>query len=187
MKRAPGTFLSALGSNPPRFSRQIKETSAWMSLLFGGGRWIRTTEGIASRFTVCPIWPLWNSPIFSCVGAGGRIRTPDLLITNVGWSVKALISGAFLSFHVRGSTVYKPSASIQYIRSCSRLGHGLGQVLLAHGSRIVIGGKSCGAEAQNLRRYKQRKSRIYNHIIFFCIVRRHSLTRSRISPLSRAA
>ena len=35
MKRAPGTFLSALGSNPPRFSRQIKETSAWMSLLFG--------------------------------------------------------------------------------------------------------------------------------------------------------
>ena len=48
----------------------------------GGGRWIRTTEGIASRFTVCPIWPLWNSPIFNCVGAGGRIRTPDLLITN---------------------------------------------------------------------------------------------------------
>ena len=53
-----------------------------MPLLFGGGRWIRTTEGIASRFTVCPIWPLWNSPIFNCVGAGGRIRTPDLLITN---------------------------------------------------------------------------------------------------------
>ena len=31
----------------------------------GGGRWIRTTEGIASRFTVCPLWPLGNSPIFS--------------------------------------------------------------------------------------------------------------------------
>ena len=73
-----------------------------MSLLFGGGRWIRTTEGIASRFTVCPIWPLWNSPIFNCVGAGGRIRTPDLLITNVGKAVNALISGAFFSFCVGG-------------------------------------------------------------------------------------
>ena len=53
---------------------------------FGGGRWIRTTEGIASRFTVCPLWPLGNSPILNCAvkrgGAGGRIRTPDLLITN---------------------------------------------------------------------------------------------------------
>ena len=39
-----------------------------LSLLtvFGGGRWIRTTEGIASRFTVCPLWPLGNSPIFIC-------------------------------------------------------------------------------------------------------------------------
>ena len=52
---------------------------------FGGGRWIRTTEGIASRFTVCPLWPLGNSPILNCApvgGAGGRTRTPDLLITN---------------------------------------------------------------------------------------------------------
>ena len=79
-------------------------------LLSGGGRWIRTTEGIASRFTVCPLWPLGKSPIFSCclngagrrtrlikkqlisialftqavalIGAGRRTRTPDLLITN---------------------------------------------------------------------------------------------------------
>ncbi len=28
-----------------------------------GRGWIRTTEGIASRFTVCPIWPLWNTPL----------------------------------------------------------------------------------------------------------------------------
>ena len=36
-----------------------------------------------NRFTVCPLWPLGNSPIFSCKnGAGRRIRTPDLLITN---------------------------------------------------------------------------------------------------------
>ena len=51
--------------------------------ILSGGRWIRTTEGIASRFTVCPLWPLGNSPILVCFGgAGGRIRTPDLLITN---------------------------------------------------------------------------------------------------------
>ena len=31
---------------------------------FGGGGWIRTTVGIASRFTVCPLWPLGNTPIF---------------------------------------------------------------------------------------------------------------------------
>ena len=55
-----------------------------VGFLLGGGRWIRTTEGIASRFTVCPLWPLGNSPIFDSApdGAGGRTRTPDLLITN---------------------------------------------------------------------------------------------------------
>ena len=47
----------------------------------GGGWWIRTTEGVASRFTVCPLWPLGKSPMYE-IGAGGRIRTPDLLITN---------------------------------------------------------------------------------------------------------
>ena len=47
----------------------------------GGGGWIRTTVGVASRFTVCPLWPLGNTPIWNC-GAGGRTRTPDLLITN---------------------------------------------------------------------------------------------------------
>ena len=186
MKRAPGTFLSALGSNPPRFSRQIKETSAWMSLLFGGGRWIRTTEGIASRFTVCPIWPLWNSPILNCVGAGGRIRTPDLLITNVGRSVNALISGVFSAFVSGGrqyTSLLRPSSTHGHIpvwvtvwvkRFCGAVsGSFLPANLAAQG-------------AQDLRRYKQRISKVY-HIIFFCIVRIHSLTRSRIRPLSRAA
>ena len=32
---------------------------------FGGRWWIRTTEGVASRFTVCPLWPLGKSPIWS--------------------------------------------------------------------------------------------------------------------------
>ena len=63
----------------------------------------------------------------SFIGGGRWIRTPDLLITNVGRSINALISGTFRSFRVGGSAVYKPAASIQYMRSCSRLGHGLGQ------------------------------------------------------------
>ena len=29
-------------------------------ILSGGGRWIRTIESCASRFTVCPLWPLGN-------------------------------------------------------------------------------------------------------------------------------
>ena len=56
--------------------------------IFTGGRgWIRTTEVTDNRFTVCPLWPLGNSPIFTLlrcgkIGAGRRTRTPDLLITN---------------------------------------------------------------------------------------------------------
>ena len=56
----------------------------------GGGRWIRTTEVRDNRFTVCPLWPLGNSPVFYCIfqskkalnGAGEGNRTPNLLITN---------------------------------------------------------------------------------------------------------
>ena len=33
--------------------------------LFGGRGWIRTTEAISNRFTVCPLWPLGNSPILN--------------------------------------------------------------------------------------------------------------------------
>ena len=29
----------------------------------GGGEWIRTAEVVDNRFTVCPLWPLGNSPI----------------------------------------------------------------------------------------------------------------------------
>ena len=46
---------------------KAKRTSADV-LLLGGGRWIRTTEVSDNRFTVCPLWPLGNSPIFSCCG-----------------------------------------------------------------------------------------------------------------------
>ena len=68
-----------------RFFVKTKKKLYFFKYSSGGGRWIRTTEGIASRFTVCPLWPLGNSPILNCApvgGAGGRTRTPDLLITN---------------------------------------------------------------------------------------------------------
>ena len=34
-------------------------------VLFGGRRWIRTIEAESNRFTVCPLWPLGNSPILN--------------------------------------------------------------------------------------------------------------------------
>ena len=74
--------------NSPQANITEKSTCRSKCFFLGGGWWIRTTEGVASRFTVCPLWPLGKSPIFDCqlrygsTGAGGRIRTPDLLITN---------------------------------------------------------------------------------------------------------
>ena len=35
----------------------------------GGSWWIRTTEALSSRFTVCPHWPLGKAPIFGFVSA----------------------------------------------------------------------------------------------------------------------
>ena len=35
------------------------------SLVPGGRGWIRTTEVSDNRFTVCPLWPLGNPPIWS--------------------------------------------------------------------------------------------------------------------------
>ena len=40
----------------------------------GGRGWIRTTEALSSRFTVCPHWPLGNTPLF-CLA--GRLALPD--------------------------------------------------------------------------------------------------------------
>ena len=83
----------------PSTSRKSKETAQSCGFSdFGGGEWIRTTEVVDNRFTVCPLWPLGNSPINYAIlykacpasltgrtaqfGAGERTRTPDLLITN---------------------------------------------------------------------------------------------------------
>ena len=49
------------------------------AFVVGGSGWIRTTEVTDNRFTVCPLWPLGNLPIY---GAGDWNRTHNLLITN---------------------------------------------------------------------------------------------------------
>ncbi|SBW09575.1 hypothetical protein KL86CLO1_12688 [uncultured Eubacteriales bacterium] len=49
-------------------------------MLFGGGGWIRTTEAHATDLQSAPFGHSGTPPYE--IGAGGRIRTPDLLITN---------------------------------------------------------------------------------------------------------
>ena len=46
--------------------------------LTGGRGWIRTTEALSSRFTVCPHWPLGNTPLFCFHRAG--VLPGDLFI-----------------------------------------------------------------------------------------------------------
>ncbi len=101
----------------------------------GGGEWIRTTEVVDNRFTVCPLWPLGNSPINyeilykACpasssgrttqFGAGERTRTPDLLITNsVGGGFSATLRH-FWAFPLHHSAAYDPefsTVSTQFFR-----------------------------------------------------------------------
>ena len=67
-KHAAGMFFAACW--PPSCSNPTPTKKYPVSTripdIFGGGRWIRTTEVTDSRFTVCPLWPLGNSPILIC-------------------------------------------------------------------------------------------------------------------------
>ena len=56
------------------FSRQIKQKLQYPldTGVLGGRGWIRTTEAESSRFTVCPHWPLGNTPILSCCASVHR-------------------------------------------------------------------------------------------------------------------
>ncbi len=80
---SPNRFLNGL-SNPPTKKLNKTKKTRYCKSFFGGQGWIRTTEVVDGRFTVCSLWPLGNLPIFNLQknGAGGRTRTPDLLITN---------------------------------------------------------------------------------------------------------
>ena len=80
---ACGIRTSVLAEQAPGTNRfpNIKNTeSQGLGIFYGGGSWIRTSEVSDNRFTVCPLWPLGNSPIE--YGAGERSRTINLLITN---------------------------------------------------------------------------------------------------------
>ena len=50
---------------PEQLPQHNKKTNhkGW-SFCYGGGSWIRTSEVSDNRFTVCPLWPLGNSPIY---------------------------------------------------------------------------------------------------------------------------
>ena len=85
-KQSTGLFPRAgFRIRPPKKQRKTRVNQVIYSRFGGGGR-IRTIEAKRSRFTVCPLWPLGNSPryeiLFCLDGAGRRTRTPDLLITN---------------------------------------------------------------------------------------------------------
>ena len=67
--------------------------------LFGGRGWIRTTEAESSRFTVCPHWPLGNTPIFTfCV-----LRRTTCLF----YHAKRLLSTVFLPFSSNAFSVQR--------------------------------------------------------------------------------
>ncbi len=58
--------------------------------LFGGRGWIRTIEVRDNRFTVCPLWPLGNSPIFN-LRFGSSIATIIELVSD--HSLMELVDG----------------------------------------------------------------------------------------------
>ena len=66
-QQSAGLLLAAFGrptcSNPTS-SNTKKDPQPQLRISFGGSWWIRTTEALSSRFTVCPHWPLGKAPIF---------------------------------------------------------------------------------------------------------------------------
>ena len=67
-----------------RASRLLHPAIRYSCIICNGWWWIRTTEAICSRFTVCPLWPLGKPPIlcFMRNKADDRTWTDNLLITN---------------------------------------------------------------------------------------------------------
>ena len=61
------TTMTRSPSDPPSptfVQRKTQATDVSCVYSYGGRGWIRTTEVTDNRFTVCPLWPLGNSPIF---------------------------------------------------------------------------------------------------------------------------
>ena len=58
-------ILSPLRLPIPPYPQTIHRRKYQFTSMNNGWRWIRTTEAICSRFTVCPLWPLGNPSIYS--------------------------------------------------------------------------------------------------------------------------
>ena len=101
-QQSAGLLLAAFGrptcSNPTSSSTK-KDPQPQSRISFGGSWWIRTTEALSSRFTVCPHWPLGNTPIFTfCV----LRRTPCLF-----YRAERLLSTVFLPFSSNAFSVQR--------------------------------------------------------------------------------
>jgi hypothetical protein len=48
-------------------------------LIFGGSGWIRTIEVVDNRFTVCPLWPLGNTPTILSLALLDSDKTLELV------------------------------------------------------------------------------------------------------------
>jgi hypothetical protein len=70
---------------------QQKSCDTFLPQLFGGSWWIRTTEALSSRFTVCPHWPLGKAPIFICASA----LTALDYYSRIRWKKQALFQKYF--------------------------------------------------------------------------------------------
>ena len=56
--------IPAFGQQKNPIKSGFLRNISFLCSYYGGGRWIRTTEVSDNRFTVCPLWPLGNSPIY---------------------------------------------------------------------------------------------------------------------------
>ena len=94
LQQSAGLLLAAFGwstcSNPTS-SNTKKDPQPQLRISFGGSWWIRTTEALSSRFTVCPHWPLGKAPIFICASA----LTALDYYSRIRWKKQALFQKYF--------------------------------------------------------------------------------------------
>ena len=64
---------------------------------------IRTYEAVKQQIYSLPPLAAWVSPLFQIHGANGRIRTPDLLITN-----QLLYQLSYIGLYNRKRTSFRP-------------------------------------------------------------------------------
>ena len=84
--------------------------------LFGGRGWIRTTEAESSRFTVCPHWPLGNTPIFIFL----CVRSPDDLLI-LAWEMDFV--NCFLLFSSKLFCTRRRRGAAMRMALCENGGH----------------------------------------------------------------